>query len=117
VADSYLSGVALTRADLAGELLGTDGAGHYDGLRAAARGTERLEALDRCVAVDFASYLPDDILVKLDRSAMANSLGGARRSRSQGGRLRRPLPRTRACATARQAPPAPAPARGSPPRS
>jgi asparagine synthase (glutamine-hydrolysing) len=28
------------------------------------------------VAIDFASYLPDDILVKLDRTAMANSLEG-----------------------------------------
>ncbi len=36
----------------------------------------RLDALDRCVAIDFASYLPDDILVKLDRMAMANSLEG-----------------------------------------
>ncbi|MGZ5260744.1 MAG: asparagine synthase-related protein, partial [Burkholderiales bacterium] len=35
-----------------------------------------LDALDRCVAIDFGSYLPDDILVKLDRMAMANSLEG-----------------------------------------
>jgi asparagine synthase (glutamine-hydrolysing) len=78
--DSYLSGVALTRADVAEALLGpatrTDGAGHYGGLAAAVRSSDGLDALDRCIAIDFASYLPDDILVKLDRMAMANSLEG-----------------------------------------
>jgi asparagine synthase (glutamine-hydrolysing) len=82
--DSYLSGVALTRADVADEILGDAvrpggggaGAGHYSSLAGAAAGTESLGALDRCVAIDFASYLPDDILVKLDRMAMANSLEG-----------------------------------------
>ena len=47
---------------------------HYAGLAAAARDASGLEALDRCVAIDFASYLPDDILVKVDRMGMANSL-------------------------------------------
>jgi asparagine synthase (glutamine-hydrolysing) len=79
--DSYLSGVALTRADVADDLLGdavrpAAGAGHYGALAAAAAGTEGLDSLDRIVAIDFASYLPDDILVKLDRMAMANSLEG-----------------------------------------
>jgi asparagine synthase (glutamine-hydrolysing) len=78
--DSYLSGVALTRADAADDLLGEsvrpDGAGHYGGLAAVARAASGLEPLDRCIAIDFASYLPDDILVKLDRMAMANSLEG-----------------------------------------
>ncbi len=78
--DNYLSGVALTRADAAGELLGdavrSDGAGHYAGLAAAARTGAGLDLLDSCVATDFASYLPDDILVKLDRMGMANSLEG-----------------------------------------
>ncbi len=32
--------------------------------------------LDRAVAIDLQSYLPDDILVKLDRMAMATSLEG-----------------------------------------
>jgi asparagine synthase (glutamine-hydrolysing) len=74
--DSYLSGVALTRADIGDELLGdaARGSGWYGGLHAAK--WESLESLDRCVAIDFASYLPDDILVKLDRMAMANSLEG-----------------------------------------
>jgi asparagine synthase (glutamine-hydrolysing) len=49
---------------------------HYRGLAPAARGLARLDSLDRCVAIDFASYLPDDILVKLDRTAMACSLEG-----------------------------------------
>jgi asparagine synthase (glutamine-hydrolysing) len=77
--DSYLSGVALTRADIADALLGDavrGGVGHYASLAEAARAASGLDALDRCVSIDFASYLPDDILVKLDRMAMANSLEG-----------------------------------------
>jgi asparagine synthase (glutamine-hydrolysing) len=80
--DSYLSGVALTRADVADALLGdavraTLGAGHYASLASASRAAATIDdALDRCVAIDFSSYLPDDILVKLDRMAMANSLEG-----------------------------------------
>jgi asparagine synthase (glutamine-hydrolysing) len=71
--ESYLSGVALTRADVGDELLG-DAANWYRGLSPVK--WNNLESLDRCVAIDFASYLPDDILVKLDRMAMANSLEG-----------------------------------------
>jgi asparagine synthase (glutamine-hydrolysing) len=78
--DSYLSGVAVTREnvadDLLGEAIGPSPGGHYGGLGAVARASEGLEPLDRCVAIDFASYLPDDVLVKLDRMAMANSLEG-----------------------------------------
>lgn len=77
--DSYLSGVALTRADIANALLGEavrGGGWHYAGLAQATLAASGLEALDRCVAIDFASYLPDDILVKLDRMAMASSLEG-----------------------------------------
>ncbi|HEY2728749.1 MAG TPA: asparagine synthase (glutamine-hydrolyzing) [Polyangia bacterium] len=78
--DSYLSGVALTRASVADELLGdavrSSAADHYGGLAAVARGAKGLEALDQCVAIDFASYLPDDVLVKVDRMAMASSLEG-----------------------------------------
>jgi asparagine synthase (glutamine-hydrolysing) len=76
--DSYLSGVALTRADIAGRLIGEQAdATHYRGLRShAVRGASLPDVLDRVVAIDLASYLPDDILVKLDRMAMANSLEG-----------------------------------------
>jgi asparagine synthase (glutamine-hydrolysing) len=78
--DSYLSGVALTRADVAEALLGDavrGGGDHYASLASASRSAATLDdALDRCVAIDFASYLPDDVLVKLDRMAMANSLEG-----------------------------------------
>ena len=77
---SYLSGVALTRADVAGELLGdavrSGSTEHYATLAGAGGIPDDLDALDRCVAIDFASYLPDDILVKLDRMAMATSLEG-----------------------------------------
>jgi asparagine synthase (glutamine-hydrolysing) len=76
--ESYLSGVALTRADVSQALLGDavrDGAGsHYE--IAIAPELANLPALDRCVGIDFASYLPDDCLVKIDRMAMANSLEG-----------------------------------------
>jgi asparagine synthase (glutamine-hydrolysing) len=78
--ESYLSGVALTRADVADRILGdavrADGADHYGVLAEVARAFSSLRPLDRCVSIDFASYLPDDILVKLDRMAMANSLEG-----------------------------------------
>jgi asparagine synthase (glutamine-hydrolysing) len=78
--DSYLSGVALTREsvaeDLFGEAITPSSSGHYGGLGASARAAEGLDPLDRCVAIDFASYLPDDCLVKIDRMAMANSLEG-----------------------------------------
>jgi asparagine synthase (glutamine-hydrolysing) len=75
--DSYLSGVALTRADLASALLGDAAvAGAYSGIDVGRIGVDALGGLDRIVAIDFASYLPDDVLVKLDRMAMANSLEG-----------------------------------------
>jgi asparagine synthase (glutamine-hydrolysing) len=78
--ESYLSGVALTRSDVADRILGdavrADGADHYGVLAEVARAFSSLRPLDRCVSIDFASYLPDDILVKLDRMAMANSLEG-----------------------------------------
>ncbi|NCT68793.1 MAG: asparagine synthase (glutamine-hydrolyzing) [Rhodanobacteraceae bacterium] len=75
--ENYLSVVALTRAEraqaLLGEAAGAAG-GHYDALAAAYAGDLPDEPLDRIVAIDFASYLPDDILVKVDRMSMANSL-------------------------------------------
>jgi asparagine synthase (glutamine-hydrolysing) len=76
--DSYLSGVALTRADVAASLLGEAAAtNHYRGLHLPTSHCADLpDALDRVVAIDIASYLPDDILVKLDRMAMAHSLEG-----------------------------------------
>jgi asparagine synthase (glutamine-hydrolysing) len=78
--ESYLSSVALTRSDVADQILGdavrAPGADHYGGLATGARDERRLDPLDRSVAIDFASYLPDDILVKLDRMAMASSLEG-----------------------------------------
>ena len=76
----YLSGVALTRPDTARALhLAAGGGAHYH-LPALDLPGADLDAgdsaLDRAVAIDLQSYLPDDILVKLDRMAMANSLEG-----------------------------------------
>lgn len=70
--ESYLSVVALTRREHAAALLG-DAGNHYGAI---AVDRERMPAhsLDRMVAIDFASYLPDDILVKVDRMTMAHSL-------------------------------------------
>lgn len=70
--ESYLSVVALTRSDHADQLRGRR-ENHYGALDI---DVARLPAdpLDRIVAIDFASYLPDDILVKVDRMTMAHSL-------------------------------------------
>ncbi|MET0289816.1 MAG: asparagine synthase (glutamine-hydrolyzing) [Pseudoxanthomonas sp.] len=79
-AERYLSGVALTRPDTANALRAdAGGARHYD-LPLLHQAGSDLGAgdsvLDRAVAIDLQSYLPDDILVKLDRMAMAASLEG-----------------------------------------
>ncbi len=79
-AERYLSGVALMRPDTAASLNArAGGSDHYDlpFLHAAdpQLGAGQ-SALDRAVAIDLQSYLPDDILVKLDRMAMAASLEG-----------------------------------------
>ena len=79
-AERYLSGVALTRPDLARALhADSGGASHYRLPLLDAPGADLGagdSVLDRAVAIDLQSYLPDDILVKLDRMAMANSLEG-----------------------------------------
>ncbi|MGV8940232.1 MAG: asparagine synthase (glutamine-hydrolyzing) [Lysobacter sp.] len=78
--ERYLSGVALMRADTAVALHPrAGGARHYHLPLQDETGTDLgagRSALDRAVAIDLQSYLPDDILVKLDRMAMANSLEG-----------------------------------------
>jgi asparagine synthase (glutamine-hydrolysing) len=76
--DSYLSGVAVSRPEVVRDLLGeAAGGAHADPLRALmANASARHSMLDRIIEIDFASYLPDDILVKVDRMAMANSLEG-----------------------------------------
>lgn len=79
-AERYLSGVALMRADTARALNArAGGENHYD-LPLLHHPGHDLGAgnsvLDRAVAIDLQSYLPDDILVKLDRMAMATSLEG-----------------------------------------
>ncbi|MCE5234153.1 MAG: asparagine synthase (glutamine-hydrolyzing) [Mizugakiibacter sp.] len=72
--ESYLSSVAMIRPALAGELLchPRRDADHYVALAShfAGGGSE----LDRILSGDVASYLLDDILVKVDRMTMANSL-------------------------------------------
>ncbi|MGH8075723.1 MAG: asparagine synthase (glutamine-hydrolyzing) [Lysobacter sp.] len=76
----YLSGVALMRPDTARGLNAHAGGGNHYHLPALDDAGADLgaggSALDRAVAIDLQSYLPDDILVKLDRMAMANSLEG-----------------------------------------
>lgn len=76
----YLSSVALQRADTAHALNARAGGVHHYHLPVLEEAGADLGAgrspLDRAVAIDLQSYLPDDILVKLDRMAMANSLEG-----------------------------------------
>lgn len=78
--ERYLSGVAVMRADLARRLSPHAGGSHHFDLPALREPGSDLgagtSALDRAVAIDLQSYLPDDILVKLDRMAMAASLEG-----------------------------------------
>ncbi len=74
--DSYLSSVAVSRADIAQRLLGGRGGEHYRSIDGLLSDLPDGDDLDRIVAIDIGSYLADDILVKLDRMAMANSLEG-----------------------------------------
>jgi asparagine synthase (glutamine-hydrolysing) len=76
----YLSGVAVMRPDIARRLRAQAGGSDHFDLPALREAGSDLGAgdspLDRAVAIDLQSYLPDDILVKLDRMAMAASLEG-----------------------------------------
>lgn len=74
--DDYLSGVALTTPAQAAALLGVPGAqtANYGDVAACFSRDNRIQRIDRVVGGDVASYLLDDILVKVDRMTMANSL-------------------------------------------
>ncbi|HET9482448.1 MAG TPA: asparagine synthase (glutamine-hydrolyzing) [Xanthomonadales bacterium] len=71
---SYLASVALTRPELARELLRDPGGDPYAALSPLFARSAALAPLDRMIAVDLGSYLVDDILVKVDRTTMAASL-------------------------------------------
>lgn len=73
--DSYLHSVAQSRPETERDLLG-EAAASYDDPLHSIQSTAHASMLDRIIEIDFASYLPDDILVKIDRMAMANSLEG-----------------------------------------
>ena len=57
-----------------GLLPGRAGIGRWPDRPWAVNGTDRGEFLDRVIRTDFRTYLPEDILVKVDRAAMRNSL-------------------------------------------
>lgn len=74
--EDYLSGVALSTPSLARALLGL-GASDSDSYGAVAdnfQAHENLDPIDRIIKGDVSTYLLDDILVKVDRMTMANSL-------------------------------------------
>ncbi|UZD56193.1 asparagine synthase (glutamine-hydrolyzing) [Caldimonas aquatica] len=74
--DRYLSGVGLNSQDDLSRFLapGVAGGDLYGGVRALFERPDIGDPLDRIVAGDLGSYLADDILVKVDRMTMANSL-------------------------------------------
>ncbi|MCK7593984.1 asparagine synthase (glutamine-hydrolyzing) [Pseudomarimonas salicorniae] len=76
LADRYLSGVALSRPEQTIALIGEAGREGYASLHPLFHRGDVRPLLDRIVEVDLHSYLPDDILVKLDRMSMAASLEG-----------------------------------------
>lgn len=74
--DRYLSGVALNTAGDLRQLLHPDlaPADPYASLRGLFAREDIAQPLDRIIAADIGSYLADDILVKVDRMTMANSI-------------------------------------------
>lgn len=74
--DDYLSGVAIATPASVRRLLGKSISGprDYGRVRACFTRSGELGALDTVLYGDVMSYLLDDILVKVDRTSMANSL-------------------------------------------
>ena len=74
--DQYLSGVALSNADDLQLLFGTQAGSHgtYESLRGFFGRDDIAEPMEKILYGDMRSYLVDDILVKVDRATMANSL-------------------------------------------
>src|SRR5262245_381371 len=77
--DRYLGWVSVTDRDLVTRLLKPEVAARGDAatvLRSFAAGTlpESAPLLDRLLYMNFTTYLPDDLHVKVDRMSMANSL-------------------------------------------
>jgi len=75
LADRYIDMVALNREGALTGLLSPElrsGARHE--LLATFGGSQGMNEIERLVAVDFASYLPGDLLVKADWAAMAHSV-------------------------------------------
>jgi asparagine synthase (glutamine-hydrolysing) len=74
--ERYLTGVATSPAETANALLARDYGARdlFAGVRTAYERTDIAPGLERLLAGDIATYLLDDILVKVDRMTMANSL-------------------------------------------
>jgi len=63
-----------TEADLEAIWAGQQPDDHYEYLRDAFDGADGATRLDRLLEVDVRTYLPNDLLVKVDRASMAHSL-------------------------------------------
>jgi len=76
----YFSWISIAQADVIRKLVTPDFAGRVNGhapfqaLRALDRSHERREPAHRFTFLDYHSYLPNDILVKVDRMSMASAL-------------------------------------------
>jgi asparagine synthase (glutamine-hydrolysing) len=78
----YLRWISYFTPEMKNDLYSSEFAAELDGHDSTARMLDRLEAFgqsgmassDRLLAADVGSYLPDDLLVKMDIASMANSL-------------------------------------------
>lgn len=72
--ERYVMSMSVIRTDMNRALLGADGRWDQNGYLGDVLGVGPHDALDRLLRADLLTYLPEDLLVKMDRATMANSL-------------------------------------------